>query len=588
MKTIRFLAVSTVALAVSFATWAQGPRPRLIVQITVDQLRGDLPLRYQDRFGEGGFRRFLTEGTWYASAHHPHAYTETIVGHSTLATGAYPSRHGMVGNRWYDRDTGTFVNNIQDPNFPILPITAESGTTGNAASTSSVELKKGGASPRTIFTTTSGDELTVATAGQAKVFGVSIKDRGAVSMAGHTGKAFWFSTRNGCFVTSTFYYAAYPAWVKAWCDGRPADQYSNTSWNLLNDRSTYLYRQSTNVYPSGTPPETNMALLQDVYRFGRTFPHNLGEPARGLYDNLTITPFGDVLTLGFAKRLLQEEQLGKDDIPDYLAISFSVTDLMAHWFSPASLESEDNLLRLDKTLADLIAFIDQEVGLDKTLIVLSSDHGGPEYPEYLQSIKVNSKRIEAKKVLATAETAVAARFGKGIILEYAHPHFYLDRLLIARRGFKRADVERVLGNAIERLDAIKVAIGSSNMGGESGADPELTAQIRRNFDPNRSGDVYVVQEPQWQVYGESNPKPAPPADPNKPAPPPPPQLLEHEAPWAYDTYVPVAFIGAGVQTGIVFRNIHTIDVAATISARLGTKSPSGCVGAPLTEITSPK
>jgi predicted AlkP superfamily pyrophosphatase or phosphodiesterase len=587
VKKVRFYAVPILALAASFAGWAQAPRPRLVVQITVDQLRGDLPLRYQERFGEGGFNRFLTEGTWYASAHHPHAYTETIVGHTALATGAYPSRHGMVANRWYDRDTGAFINNIQDPNFPILAFPAESVQTGNAPSTSSDKRKKGGASPRTILTTTSGDELSITTAGRAKVFGVSIKDRGAVSMAGHTGKAFWFSTDNGCFVTSTFYYAVYPPWVKAWCDAHPADAYKNTTWNLLYDRPTYLYRDLNNVYPADTPPETNMALLQEVYRFGRTFPHNLGEQKTGLYNSLTITPFGDTLTLDFAKRLVREERLGKDDVPDYLAISFSVTDMMAHWFSPASLESEDNLLRLDETLADLLAFLDKEVGLDKTLIVLSGDHGGPEYPEYLQTLKVNSHRVEAKTILATAQTAVNARFGKGIILEYTHPYFYLDRRLMAQKGIDRATVERVLANAIEQLPAVKVAIASSNMGGDSAADAELTAQIRRNFDPNRSGDVYVVQEPQWQIYGESHPKREP-ADPTLPASPPPPILLEHEAPWAYDTYVPVAFLGMGVSKGMVFRDIHTVDVAPTISARLRTKFPSGCVGVPLQEIMSLK
>ena len=93
--------------------------PRLILQITVDQLRADLPTRYYERLGEGGFRYLRENGVWYANAHHAHANTETIVGHTTLATGAHPSIHGMIGNLWFDRETGFTTYNVEDPEFPL-------------------------------------------------------------------------------------------------------------------------------------------------------------------------------------------------------------------------------------------------------------------------------------------------------------------------------------------------------------------------------------------------------------------------------------------------------------------------------------
>ena len=95
-------------------------KPRLILQITVDQLRGDMPLRHESQFGEGGFRYLMQQGIHYTNAHHTHANTETIVGHTTLATGANPAAHGMVGNLWYDRATGRTVYNIEDPDYAIL------------------------------------------------------------------------------------------------------------------------------------------------------------------------------------------------------------------------------------------------------------------------------------------------------------------------------------------------------------------------------------------------------------------------------------------------------------------------------------
>ena len=554
------------------------PRPRLVVQITVDQLRGDLPFRYQDRFGPGGFRYFMNQGTWFTSAHQPHAFTETVVGHTTLATGAWPSRHGMVGNRWYDRITGQFVNNIETTKYPILPILGEPP----CVPSSNKSCK--GAAPTAIHTTTLSDELAITTAtradaltgtivGGAKIFGVSLKDRGAIPMAGHAGKAFWYSDKNGCFVTSSFYYSAYPSWVSSWCEKHPADAYKNTKWELLHKPETYLFRDFDNAYPAGSPAEINMELLVNDYHFGRNFPHTLGDARTGLYQGLTLTPFADELTLNFVEALVKNEGLGKDDIPDYLAISFSVTDYVGHWFSPSSMESEDNILRLDQTLASLLTFLDAEVGLDNTLIILSADHGGPEYPEYLKTIQVNTGRIASQTILDVGKAAVQPKWGDGIILEYDHPYFYLDRDRIEAQGYSLLAIQQAIATAVTKLDGIKVAVPAVDMGGGGMADEALIGQIRRNYDSTRSGDVYVVQELQWQI--DAAPSSGPP-------------LLQHDALWAYDTYVPLAFAGFGVPRARVPRDIDTTDIAATLATILRTKFPSGCTGTPLPEITGSK
>src|ERR1043165_1765574 len=352
-------------------------QPRLIVQITIDQLRGDLPLRYRDRFSEGGFLYFMNHGTWYTDAHHPHSHTETVVGHTTLATGAYPSRHGMVANAWFNRATDQLIDNVEGTQYPLLSITGED------------ESSFPGASPTDILTTTFSDELAITTNGKSKIFSVSIKDRAAIPLGGHAGKSFWFTMANGCFVSSTFYYKTYPQWVVDWCKTNPANQYAGTTWNLSRPKETYLYSNITNQYPAGSIAELNMSSMQS-YGFGRTFPHKFppASAGQGFYNPLTTSPMGDELTLNFVETLLKSEHLGKDSVPDSLAVSFSATDLISHWWSPASLESEDNMLRLDGTLRKLLNAIDKEVGLSHTLIVLSGDHGGIEYPEYLSTMGI--------------------------------------------------------------------------------------------------------------------------------------------------------------------------------------------------------
>ena len=192
----------------SAGAWAAEP-PKLILQITVDQLRGDLLTRYLDRMGEGGVRYLLDEGVIYQDAHHAHANTETIVGHTTLATGAQPAVHGMIGNVWFDREKDRLVYNVEDDDYPILSADAgvdkkgEIDPTQKAAGTD-------GRSPLAILSSTFSDELAIAYGDEAKIFGVSIKDRGAISMAGHAGKAFWFSKKNQEFITSSYYYDQYP------------------------------------------------------------------------------------------------------------------------------------------------------------------------------------------------------------------------------------------------------------------------------------------------------------------------------------------------------------------------------------------
>ena len=214
--------------------------PQLILQITVDQLRGDLPARYLDRMGDGGFRYLLENGVVYANAHHAHAATETVVGHTTLATGAHPSVHGMIGNSWFDRVTGRPAYNIEDDRYALLTAGADVDDSTEIDPTQRAATSEG-RSPAAILSSTFGDELAIKTAGKAKVFGVSVKDRGAVSMAGHAGVAFWFSKATGEFVTSNFYYDRYPQWVEDFNATNPAQRYAGEKWELMTTQDSYLF-----------------------------------------------------------------------------------------------------------------------------------------------------------------------------------------------------------------------------------------------------------------------------------------------------------------------------------------------------------
>ncbi len=536
------------------------PRPRLVLQITVDQLRGDIPWRHYEEFGEGGFRYLLDHGTVYAQAHHRHANTETIVGHATLATGADPAAHGMVGNVWLDRETGELTYNIEDPRYRLLTAGAGVDRQTEIDPTQAVAGTEG-RSPAAIMVSTFSDELAIGHAGRSKIFGVSVKDRGAVSLAGHAGKAFWFSKASGEFVTSTYYYDEYPAWVTEWNEKRLPFEYGGKSWHLLRDASDYLFGDADD-----RPWET------DFPGYGRTFPHPFGA-ADGRYFTtlLTLSPVGDVLTLDFALTLMEQEGLGQDDVTDYLALSFSSTDYVGHLFGPSSLEEEDNLLRLDQTLAELLAFVDEHVGLDQTLIVLSADHGAPEVPGYLAQFGIAADYIRPDTWdTAPAMEALKRRFGIGqeLIETYYHPYVYLNRDAIREHDLDQAEVERAVATELVRFPGVALAVSSAALREGNFPDTELHRAVSYNFNPARSGDVYVVFEPHWFMNEFDGLAVA----------------ATHGTPWTYDTHVPVVFAGMDIPPQRLYRRVNTVDVATTLAAYLGVKPPSGSSGVPLVEV----
>ena len=551
---------SLTILALAPPALAASATPRLVLQITVDALRGDLPNRYYDRLGDNGFRYLWEKGTVYSDAHHTHANTETVVGHTTLATGATPAVHGMIANLWFDRTEGRKRYNIEDNRYRLL--TAGAGVDKKAEIDSTQKAAKSdGRSPSAIMVTTLSDEMAVHTAGQSKIFAVSVKDRGAVTMAGHSGKAFWFSKANGEFVTSSYYYDAYPDWVSKWNSRKLAATYSGKSWELLHKQDTYLFGDAD-----------DMAWETDMAGYGRTFPHKFGEVGGKYFTTLlTLSPIGDELTLAFAKELITNEKLGIDDVPDYLGISFSSTDYVGHIFGPSSLETEDNILRLDRDLADLFAFVDEHVGLENTLIVLSADHGSPEVPGYLNELGVQSGFVNPKSWdKEPAFKALKDKFGidKELIASYSQPYLYLNHDVIKQHGLDLREVEQAVAKELLKFEGVAQAISSSELREGDIPDTQINKAVMNNFNPNRSGDIYLVFEPHWFINDFDG--------------------LEvsstHGSPWRYDTYVPIAFGGMNIPAQHVQRRVHTIDIAPTLATFLGIKPPSGSSGVPLVEI----
>jgi predicted AlkP superfamily pyrophosphatase or phosphodiesterase len=519
-------------------------RPRLVLQLTVDQLRGDMLFRHRDRFGPGGFRYLLDTGTVYADARFSHANTTTAPGHATLATGGNVPQHGIAANDWYDRELGRRVNAVEDSRSPFI-----GGKAGD----------RSGRSPRHVTASTFSDELVLASGGKSRSFGVSTKDRGAIILAGKKGQAYWYSSYTGQYVTSTWYRDEYPAWVSEWNARQPAAAYAGATWDLIAERDSYVFAEHDD-----RPFELPRGEL------GNTFPHTMASAVRGsFYDDLKYSPWADELTLSFAKALIMAEEPGQRGHTDYLSVSFSATDYVGHSFGPNSLEAEDNLLRLDRVLAELLAVVDDTVGLDNTLIVLAADHGAQAAPEALEAHGFEAGRLGTDEHLVPLNEAMGDYFQTDLDLvrAFQKPLLYLDLEAVEQAGVGLAHAEAKLARAVVEIPGFSHAFTRSDLLSGNLPDTPLSRAVLNAFHPQRSGNVYVVSEPFW-FFGHS-----PDGD-----------AATHGTWYTPDSHVPVIFAGQGIRQQTVYRRVAPRDVAPTLSAYLGIQPPSSSVGSILPEI----
>lgn len=517
---------------------ANKPKVKLVLQLTVDQLRGDMIHKFESRFTDNGFKYLMNNGVVFTDAEYIHAITKTAPGHSTLATGTIPAIHGIVGNDWYDVKNEKMINNCEDQNYSIF-----------------YEDKSSGKSPRNLKVSTTADEISIATNGKAKVFGVSVKDRGAIYLAGFSGKAFWFTNKTGGFTSSTYYYNSLPQWVSEWNGLNKVDDFYDKGWKLLGNKASYIYTdEEYNKYEYSREG------------LGNNFPHTFNKLSKEkFYEYLPYTPYGDLLTLDFVEELISNEDIGKDNVVDYLSISFSCTDYIGHLFGPNSMEYEDQILNLDKVLSKLFTYIYQHVGLENTLITLSADHGVCESPEFLKDQKIPSGVLETDKLVEAAN-----KFGRDslklnfdIIARNVPPYLYMDLKKLTRSDYKLKDIEEKLADLISNQPGVYKVYTSYQL--ENGLDQtdEINQCVLNSYYKGRSGQLYVVGDPGWYVAGTIEGRD---------------NAASHGTPWTYDRFVPLLFGGADIKHKIVSDPVGPQDIAPTICDFLDIKPPSGTIG----------
>ncbi len=513
-------------------------RPKLVVGVVVDQMRYDYLTRFENKYGDGGFKRMMNDGFNCKNNHFNYVPTYTGPGHTSIYTGATPKYHGIISNDWYDKELKEWVYCAGDTTVQSVGTTEKSGQM----------------SPHRMKTTTFADENRLFTQLRGKTIGISIKDRGAILPAGHSANAaFWFQGgKEGSWISSTYYMNSLPKWVNDFNASDIAESYFKV-WNTLYDIDTYIESGSDlNNFEGGF-----------VGKETATFPYDLAvlKNDNNGFDILKSTAYGNSLTTDFAIASLDGEQLGKDNITDVLTVSFSSTDYVGHNFGVNSKEVEDTYLRLDKDLERLFNALDDKVGKGEYTIFLTADHGAIDVPSYLQTLKIPSGYIDNLQRKEKFQKFLIDTYGdKDIVENISNNQIFLNREKIKTLGLNLEEVQQAIVNEQINYKHISKAYTAHTMS-STNFTTGIEALLQRGYNQKRSGDVILVNDPAYINYHITG--------------------STHGSSLNYDTHVPLLFFGKGIKPGHTLKKTEVTDIAPTMSALLGISFPNGAIGKPL-------
>jgi len=514
--------------------------PRLVVGIVVDQMRYDYLTRFWNHFGDEGFKRLVGDGFLARNNHFNYVPTYTAPGHASIYTGTTPSGHGIIGNNWFDKENGKEIYCVTDTTMTSV------GTVTTA----------GQVSPFRLESSTLTDQLRLHTQMRGKVVAIAIKDRASVLPGGHMANAaYWFQGGSeGHWISSSYYMDKLPAWVTDYNASGKVNQYRRP-WDTADKIDTYLESG-----PDDSPFEGTFNGKDKP-----TFPYDLPLlwDSNGQYDLLKETPYGNSLTTDFALLALDKEALGKDDITDFLAISYSSTDYIGHRFGVSSKEVEDAYVRLDGELARLLKALDKQVGEGQYTLFLTADHGAMRPSGELKQKKISSGDEEALVRRNEFRDFVAYTYGTYDIIQNISNHqIFLNHRLLENLDLSPREVEDKIATELIKYEGIGRVYTAYQMQGEQ-YNRGIPYLLQNGFNQKRSGDILWVPSPGFSDYGATG--------------------SQHGSPYQYDTHVPLIFYGRGIRTGSTLLRTEIPDIAPTVSVLLGMEFPNAATGEPIAE-----
>ena len=506
-------------------------RPKLIVGIVVDQMRYDYLTRFYNDYGNDGFKKIMREGVNCKNVHYTYKPTYTGPGHATIFTGTSPSVHGIVGNNWFQRaeNKGVYC----------------------------VELEEDGEkryNPSRLLVETFGDAMKQFSNFKSKNFGISLKDRGAILPAGHLADgAYWFSSEEGIWVSDDYYVKKNPSWLKEFNAQDKSNLYLKDGWKL--SKNIFEYEESI--------PDLNNYEYSLTKKSNTVFPYNLVKAQKETdWGILKKVPQGNQMSADLFKVLLKNESIGKDEFTDFVSLSFSATDYVGHRFGVQSVEVHDTYIKLDQTIANLLVFLDEQVGKGQYTVFLTSDHGAGMPRAYLQDKGIPNGQLNERTMKKELEKLIAAEgFNDNWISKLMNFNVYFSDSLKTLKNDEYLKIKAICANWLTKKEGVARVL-----------DPEVTLNSQdereqlaiRGYHPKRSGDLILIEEANWSSYDDKG--------------------STHGSPYEYDTHVPLLFYGFGIPNAETVQPYPVTSIVSSLSILFGFQMSQGLLAKPIEEI----
>ena len=517
------LAVTSAVLALLLTAAAgAAPRPTLLVLIVVDQFRTDYIEQFSPQW-TGGLQRLVGGGAWFRRAAYPYLNTVTCAGHATIATGAVPSVHGMVLNEWWDRQAQRPLTCTHDERAAVVTSTGASAKPHSSTRLAIPAL---------------ADEMRRQFQPAPRIVSLSMKARSALMMAGQGGGdvVMWFEA--GAWTWPAPAPGSPMPAIAAWLHAHPVEADRGRVWERSLPAARYLF-------------DDDVTGKQPLKGWDAALPHALGE-GPGFHTRWEHSPFSDEYLARLAAHAASQLKLGRSGSTDLLAVSFSALDRIGHKLGPRSHEVQDALVRLDAAIGGLLDHLDREVGKDRYVVALSSDHGVSHVPEQQQRAGLDAGRMTSAGMAQRVEEALTASLGPG---RYVAKLFYTDLYFVpgvydrlrANPGAMKAAMD-----ALRRAPGIAKVFCSDELARGLHADDPLARAAAQGYHPERSGDLIMVPKPNWILSTAA---------------------ATHGTAHPYDTVVPVVLSGPGIRQGTYLTDATPADIAPTMASLAGLRLP---------------
>lgn len=517
-------------------------KPRLIVGIVVDQMRLDYISRFWNKYGQGGFKKMIQEGTYCKNASYEFLINEPAVGHATISSGALPSYHGIIANSWYVSLQDKVINCVADESYNTVGGNFESGRS----------------SPSKLLASTIGDELKLSNGFKSKIIGIALDNDAAILSAGHSADyAFWFDTKSGNWITSSFYTDSLPSWLNEFNRKDIARLYLQWTWEPLLPLTDYTESlPDLNNFEKGL--NGKFVFPYDLKRLSQSQGRDFN------YELIKYTPFGNSFTKDLAIATIVNENLGKDEYTDILTVGFSASEYIGRTFNSNSVEMEDAFIRLDKELEHFLNFLDEFVGSENVLIYLTADHGLTYNPAFLEEQKIPSGEFNPNSALSLLSSYLNILYGEGNWIRYYYAQqVYLNRELIEDARIPLAEFQQKVAMFLLQFEGISNAVTSHTLQTTSFPDG-IFRNIQNGFHQKRSGDVIINLAPGWTEKNSNN--------------------SVYNSSYMGDNHVPLIWYGWKISRSTINRSVSITDIAPTLAFFLDISRPNASTGEVILEV----